>query len=165
MNKLAILGWIMGGILVVYSVIPRSFVPGVIRIACDDSRMPGIAAHLSYLLQTEGVAFQAVPRNEPGDVTIDFVESMGMRAAGGAGIAGDIVIVDSTSPDELYLITIHEILHTAGVPHEPNDQSSVMHTHSKPYGRLKRNHVEALRTLPGTTAGGFLINYIKARFG
>lgn len=163
MKYLSILGWIAGGIVLIYSVIPGEYTPGVIRIACDDPRMPAIASHLSGLLQGEGIALSVVPLNAPAEVSIEFVADMGIAQGGTA--FGYIRIRDDTPMNVLYLVTLHEILHDAGVSHEPNDLTSIMHTHAKTHGQLKPAHVEALRKLPGITPIGRVANYIAARWG
>ena len=87
------------------------------------------------------------------------VELKTPRRAGAAGVARVLVgEVELSQHSDIRVSFMHEILHCAGVGHEPDDRTSVMFTHVSrdpaATRQLHPHHVEALRRLAGITPLG-----------
>lgn len=104
-------------------------------------------------LAGESLLFRIVEVESEADISIRFQDDVGHPGAAGASYAysGRVYIANSLPSEEVDVTLMHEILHCAGVDHEPEDATSVMYTHSMRQGRLKNEHVRALRRLPGIT--------------
>jgi hypothetical protein len=125
-----------------------------IRIYTNDfEEMLPIIARVNRRLAPEGLIVTVTDTAASADVQVMLVDGIA-GAPNTAGVArayeGQIEIVRRKYADGNTLI--HELLHCAGVSHEPDDPSSVMYPASMAWQQLKPHHVEALRRLAGITA-------------
>jgi hypothetical protein len=131
-----------------------------IRVHCAGCDISAQLGHLNSLLAPANVRLEA---SEAGaaDVTISLVSADQMPkpgtpnavAAGAANPLTGHIDIDSYYANSQYgyVVILHEIIHCAGVGHEPEDPSSLMHTEAHVFGELKQHHIRALRRLSGIT--------------
>lgn len=138
----------------------------VIKIYLIGRDIRPIVNHLNVLVASESLKFQIVDEESDADVSIRFQDDIGDPNAVGISYAlfGQIYILNSLPTDQVYVVLIHEILHCAGVGHEPKDPSSVMYTHSQRQGKLKKWHMRYLRRLAGITFPERIVAQIRLLF-
>lgn len=128
---------------------------------CSERDMSSLIAYSNQWLSQTDIRF--VQSTDVCDATILF-EAPKVRDAAGSAVAltGTIKLAPHA---DINVSFMHEILHIAGVPHEPDDRENVMFTHvSSPFAvrQLRAHHVEALRRLAGVTPLGRLGRQIES---
>lgn len=128
---------------------------------CSERDMSSLIAYSNQWLAQTDVRF--VQSTDVCDATILF-EAPSVRDAVGSAVAMTGTVRLAPHAD-INVSFMHEILHIAGVDHEPDDRESVMFTHvSSPSAvrQLRAHHVEALRQLAGVTPLGRVIREITS---
>jgi hypothetical protein len=107
-----------------------------------------------------------VDQESDSDVSIEFRDDIGdpKSDARAYPYRGHVCIANSAPADSLGVIVLHELLHCAGVAHEPEDPSSIMYLHSQPYGQLKDWHIRNLKRLAGMTKPERVIAQVRSLF-
>lgn len=137
-----------------------------IKIYSTGRNIRPVVEHINFLVASESLTFRIVDAESDADVSIKFQDDIGDSNADGVSYAyrGQIYIANSVPDDHVHVVLIHEILHCAGVGHEPEDPSSVMYTHSQRQGQLKKWHLRYLRRLAGITVPERIVAQIRLPF-
>lgn len=129
-----------------------------IRVHCNNCNIDPHLNHLSELLASANIKLISADKLAA-DVDISIVPTDQMPGADVAGSASPLtghidLNQNYINTQESYVIVLHEILHCAGVGHEPDDPSSLMHTHAHTFGQMRERHIKSLRRLSGITKIG-----------
>jgi hypothetical protein len=135
-----------------------------IKVYSTGRNIRPVIDHLNSLVASESLRIRIVDVESDSDVSIKFEDDLGYSNAVGLAypFCGKIYITNLVPPDQIYVVLMHEILHCAGVGHEPEDPSSIMYTHSQRQGQLKKWHTQYLRRLAGITIPGRIVAQIRA---
>jgi hypothetical protein len=114
----------------------------------------------------QSLRLEMVESESDADVSVSFQDDIGDPGADAVSYAyrGHIDIANSAPNAALTKILVHELLHCAGVNHEPEDPSSVMYTHTNSQGRVKGSHIRNLRRLSGITTPERIIAQVRSYF-
>lgn len=126
-----------------------------------------VVTYLNGLLRPAALTLRIVDVESDADVSVEFRDNIGAPDAVGTANAalGQIYLLNSIPGDHIYTVLLHELLHCAGLGHEPDDQSSVLYTHSRRQGQLKKRHQRELRRLAGITAPERIIAHVRMMCG
>lgn len=158
-SKLSFVALVVAGIFCLSGIVFASRSGDTIRVHCDGCNLSTQLNHLNSLLEPANVRLVDADQGSA-DVTVSVIPDSQMPAArpgyavaGAANpLTGHIDLASSTVDAEYgYVAILHEILHCAGIGHEPNDSTSLMHNHAHTYGQLYPRHIKGLRRLSGIT--------------
>jgi hypothetical protein len=124
-----------------------------IKIYATGRDIQPIIEDVNSQIAHKSLTLRIVDEESDADVDVTFQEDIGNSDADAVSYTyrGHIYIANSAPTDSLNFILLHELLHCAGVNHEPNDPTSIMFTHTRAHGRLKEEHIRYLRRLAGLT--------------
>jgi len=125
-----------------------------IKIYATGRDIQSIVEDVNSQIAPKSLTLRIVDEESDADVDVTFQDDIGNPVADAVSYTyrGHIYIANSAPSDALSFILLHELLHCAGVDHEPNDPTSIMFTHTRTHGQLKEWHLRNLRRLAGVTA-------------
>lgn len=132
----------------------------VVRI-CSPDNINDLIDYSNQWLSATDVRF--IRSTSACDATVEIKTP---RKAGAAGAAYVLVgEIELSQHSDIRVSFMHEILHCAGIGHEPNDRTSVMFTHASrdpaETRQLHPHHLNALRRLAGISPIGRIRSQIE----
>lgn len=124
-----------------------------VKVYSNGQNIQPLIDQINFQLAPESLSLMVVDQESDSDVSVEFRDDIGDSNSDAKAypFQGHVYIANSAPPDSLCGIFLHELLHCAGVAHEPEDPSSIMYLYSQPHGQLKEGHIRNLRRLSGMT--------------
>jgi len=137
-----------------------------IKIYSTGRDIQSVVENLNYAVASDSISFKVVDTESDADVSVAFLNDIGNPRADAVSYAyrGQIDIANSAPDDSLGVILLHEILHCAGVGHEPDNPSSIMYVHTHKHGQLNPEQIRDLKRLSGIKAPERLIAQFRLFF-